>query len=62
MAQDQDIGAAAREAGRELRHRRTGMPSFVELAVFLVLLAIGVSAAVYVGNSFRTAGRPLQKQ
>lgn len=51
MAQEQDIGAAAREAVRELRHRRSGMPSFVELAVFLVLLAISAGAAVYIGNA-----------
>ena len=51
MATEQDIGAAAREAGRELRHLRSGMPSFVELAVFLVLLAISVGLAILVGQA-----------
>jgi regulator of protease activity HflC (stomatin/prohibitin superfamily) len=49
MATEQDIGAAARQAGSELRHLRSSMPSFVELAVFLVLLAISVGLAILVG-------------
>src|SRR3989337_563391 len=51
MATEQDIGAAAREAGRELRQLRSGMPSFVELAVFLVLLAIRVGVSILVGQT-----------
>ena len=49
MATERDVGAAARQAGSELRHLRSGMPSFVELAVFLVLLAISVGLAILVG-------------
>ena len=49
MATDRDVGAAARQAGSELRHLRSGMPSFVELAVFLVLFAISVGLAILVG-------------
>jgi len=51
MTTEQDLGAAAREAGRELRHLRSGMPSFVELAVFLVLLAISLGLAMSVGQT-----------
>jgi len=51
MATDRDVGAAARQAGSELRHLRSGMPSFVELAVFLVLFAISVGLAILVGMS-----------
>ena len=51
MATEKDMGAAAREAGRELRHRRAGMPSFVELAVFLLLLAISFGLAILVGQA-----------
>ena len=51
MATEQDIGAAARQAGSELRHLRSSMPSFVELAVFLVLLAISVGLAILVGQA-----------
>jgi regulator of protease activity HflC (stomatin/prohibitin superfamily) len=51
MATEQDVGAAARQAGSELRHLRSSMPSFVELAVFLVLLAIGVGLATLVGQA-----------
>jgi regulator of protease activity HflC (stomatin/prohibitin superfamily) len=51
MASERDVNAAARQAGSELRRLRSGMPSFVELAVFLVLLAVTVGLAVLVGQA-----------
>jgi regulator of protease activity HflC (stomatin/prohibitin superfamily) len=51
MATEHDIGGAARQAGSELRHPRSSMPSFVELAVFIVLLAISVVLAILVGQA-----------
>jgi regulator of protease activity HflC (stomatin/prohibitin superfamily) len=51
MASDRDVNAAARAAGSELRRLRSGMPSFVELAVFFVLLAITIALAVLVGQA-----------
>jgi regulator of protease activity HflC (stomatin/prohibitin superfamily) len=51
MTTDQEIGAAARQAGRELRQLRSSMPSFVELAVFLVLVAISLGLAISVGQT-----------
>ena len=56
MATEQDIGAAARQAGSELRHLRSSMPSFVELAVFLVLLAISFGLAILVGQANAALG------
>jgi len=40
----------ARKAGRELRELQMRMPSFVQVAVLLVLVAISIGAAVYVGR------------
>jgi uncharacterized membrane protein len=51
MATEQEIGAAARQAGRELRQLRSNMPSFVELAIFLVLFAISLGSAIYLGQT-----------
>ena len=51
MATEQDVSAAAREARRELRRVRSGMPSFVELAVFLILWATSVGLAILVGQA-----------
>ena len=51
MATERDIGAAARQAGSELRHLRSSMPSFVELAVFLILLGISIGLAILVGQA-----------
>lgn len=51
MATEQDVSAAAREARRELRRVRSGMPSFVELAVFLILWATSVGLAILVGQT-----------
>src|SRR5688572_26403949 len=51
MATERDIGAAARQAGSELRHLRSSMPSFVELAVFLILLCISIGLAILVGQA-----------
>jgi regulator of protease activity HflC (stomatin/prohibitin superfamily) len=56
MATDQDLNAAAREAGRQMRQMRSRMPSFVELAVFLLLLAVSVALAVVVGQTNAVAG------
>src|SRR3990172_2273751 len=50
MATEQDFSAAARHAGREMRQLRSNMPSFVELAVFLVLFAISIGLAIYLGQ------------
>jgi regulator of protease activity HflC (stomatin/prohibitin superfamily) len=51
MATEQEIGAAARQAGREMRQLRSNMPSFVELAIFLVLSAISLGPAIYLGQT-----------
>ncbi|MEX0677914.1 MAG: SPFH domain-containing protein [Pirellulales bacterium] len=51
MVTEHDIGAAARQAGRELRQLRSSMPSFVELATLLVLLAISLGLAMSVGQT-----------
>ena len=56
MATEHDIAAAARQAGSELRHLRSSMPSFVELAVFLILLAISFGLAVLVGQANAALG------
>jgi regulator of protease activity HflC (stomatin/prohibitin superfamily) len=51
MATEQEIGAAARQAGREMRQLRSNMPSFVELAIFLVLFALSLGPAIYLGQT-----------
>jgi uncharacterized membrane protein YqiK len=51
MATEQDFSAAARQAGREMRQLRSNMPSFVEWAVFLVLFAISIGLAIYLGQT-----------
>lgn len=51
MATEQDFSAAARQAGREMRQLRSNMPSFVELAVFLVLFASSIGLAIYLGQT-----------
>ena len=56
MATEQEIGAAARQAGSELRHLRSSMPSFVELAVFLILLVISFGLAILVGQANAALG------
>jgi regulator of protease activity HflC (stomatin/prohibitin superfamily) len=56
MATDQDLNAAAREAGRQMRQMRSRMPSFVELAVFFLLLAVSVALAIVVGQTNAVAG------
>jgi regulator of protease activity HflC (stomatin/prohibitin superfamily) len=50
MANQADVNAAAQQAGRELRQLRSSMPSFVQSAIFFVLLAISIGWAVYVGQ------------
>jgi regulator of protease activity HflC (stomatin/prohibitin superfamily) len=39
------------QTGREMRQLRSNMPSFVESAVFLMLLAISIGFAIYVGQT-----------
>lgn len=51
MSKEQSIELAARRAGRQLRELRSNMPSFVELAVFLILAAITLGLAFYVGQA-----------
>jgi regulator of protease activity HflC (stomatin/prohibitin superfamily) len=50
MATQQEL-EAARKAAQVYRRTGSNMPSFVELAVFFVLLAIGMGLAIYVGQS-----------
>lgn len=42
--------SAARQAGREIRELQSRMPSFVQITVLLVLVAISIGVAVYVGK------------
>lgn len=58
MATEQEIGAAAREAGRQMRRLRSSMPSFVELAVFVVLAAISVAVAIAIDRMIPGWGVP----
>jgi regulator of protease activity HflC (stomatin/prohibitin superfamily) len=46
-----DSGAAAREAGRQLRQLQAGMPSTVQAAVFLALAAAAVASGLYAGQA-----------
>jgi regulator of protease activity HflC (stomatin/prohibitin superfamily) len=50
MATQEELNAAARETGRAIRRMGSNMPSFVELAVFFVLLAISIGFAIFVGQ------------
>jgi regulator of protease activity HflC (stomatin/prohibitin superfamily) len=43
--------AAARQAARLLRTQQSNMPSFVEMAVFLVCAAISIGLALYIGQT-----------
>ncbi len=51
MSTAQSFETAAREGGRQLRQLQSNMPSFVELAVFLVFAAITIGLAIYVGQT-----------
>ncbi len=51
MVPEQGVSASAREAGRELRRLRSGMPSFVELAVFLLLFVFSIGFAILLGQT-----------
>lgn len=51
MATEQDLSAAARQAGRELRRIGSNMPSYIEGAIFLVCLVISLALAVSVGQT-----------
>jgi regulator of protease activity HflC (stomatin/prohibitin superfamily) len=50
MPPSKDLDASARQAGQELRRMRSNMPSFIETAIFLTLLAISIGIAIYVGQ------------
>jgi regulator of protease activity HflC (stomatin/prohibitin superfamily) len=50
VANEQDVGDAARMAGREMRRLASNMPSFVELAVFLILFVISIGLALLAGQ------------
>jgi regulator of protease activity HflC (stomatin/prohibitin superfamily) len=50
MGAEQDFNAAARQAAHQMRRLGSNMPSFVEVAVFLVLLAISVGLALLIGR------------
>jgi regulator of protease activity HflC (stomatin/prohibitin superfamily) len=56
MAAEQDFTAAARQAGRELRRLGSNMPSFVELAVFLILFVVSLGLAYLAGQISEVLG------
>ncbi|HEX2473885.1 MAG TPA: SPFH domain-containing protein [Lacipirellulaceae bacterium] len=56
MGTEQDFNSAARQAGREYRRLHSSMPSFVELAAFLVLLAITIGLAILIGRASPALG------
>ena len=56
MRTGREFDVEARQAGREIRQLRSNMPSFIESAVFLMLLAISVLSAIYVGQTSPTLG------
>jgi len=51
MSTEQSFETAVRQAGRQLRQLQSNMPSFVELAVFLVLFVTTIGLAIYVGQT-----------
>src|SRR4051812_15441896 len=51
MSTGQSFETAARQAGSQLRQLQSSMPSFVELAVFLVFSAASIGLAIYVGQT-----------
>jgi len=50
MTTQQEFERAAREFGRRVRRLDADMPSFIQLAVFLILVAISIVGAIYVGQ------------
>ena len=56
MRTGREFDVEVRQAGREIRQLRSNMPSFIESAVFLMLLAISVGLAIYVGQTSPTLG------
>jgi len=50
MTTTKSYQSTARKAGRELRELQMRMPSFVQVAVLVVLLAISLGVAAYVGR------------
>jgi hypothetical protein len=51
MSTGQNFEAAAREAGRLLRARKSNMPSFVETAIFLIFAAISIGLASFAART-----------
>src|SRR3989304_3136806 len=51
MSTEQSFETAVRQAGRQFRQLQSNMPSFVELAVFLVLFVTTIGLAIYVGQT-----------
>jgi regulator of protease activity HflC (stomatin/prohibitin superfamily) len=50
MGAEQDLELAARQAGHQMRRLGSNMPSFVEVAVFFVLLVITIALAILIGQ------------
>ena len=55
MATGIEHDADFRRAGREF-HLRSSMPSFVQSAVFVVLVAVSIGLGLYVGRTSETWG------
>ena len=51
MSTEQSLEAAKRQAARQFRQLQSNMPSFVELAVFVVFAAITLGVAFYLGRT-----------
>lgn len=51
MSKEQSFEEATREAARLLRSRQSSMPSFVQMAIFLILAAASIGLALYVGRT-----------
>jgi regulator of protease activity HflC (stomatin/prohibitin superfamily) len=51
MSTGQNFETAARQAGRQWRELQSSMPSFVELAIFVVLAAMSIGLAIYVAQT-----------
>lgn len=51
MPSEPSFEAAARQAGQQLRELQSNMPSFIETAVFMILLAASLGLAFYVGET-----------
>jgi regulator of protease activity HflC (stomatin/prohibitin superfamily) len=56
MSTRQDSAHAAREAGRQLRAMGSGMPSFVQLAVFMISFLVSIGFAILAGRAHPALG------